>query len=203
METLLISWKFISLPFWLHLSVWKSAGRKSVKLSLRNVPVGCKEGNPLSRKYILPFFKFTWALKLKVPILWPPDTKNWLIGKDPDAGKDWRQEETGVTEGEMVGRHHWFNGHELGQTPGNGKGQGGLACCSPWGHEELDTTWWLNSNNNILVHTLGHPHRLACAYLFFGADPDTDISQSMTVSELLVLRDRILRRVTNSSQKGD
>ena len=69
------------------ISVWKVAGRKSVELSLRNVPVGCKEGNPLSRKYTLPFFKFTWALKLKAPILWSLDAKNWLTGKDPDAGK--------------------------------------------------------------------------------------------------------------------
>ena len=63
----------------------------------------------------------------EAPMLWSPDVKYWLIGKDPDAGKDWRQEEEGMTEDEMVGWHHWLNGHEFGD------GQGSLACCSPWG----------------------------------------------------------------------
>ena len=75
----------------------------------------------------------------EAPVLWSPDTKSWLIGKDPDAGKDWRQEEKGTTEDEKVGWHHWLNGHEFEQTPGDGKGQGSLACCSPWGHKKLDT----------------------------------------------------------------
>ena len=82
-------------------------------------------------------------LKLKLQ-LWPLDVKNWLIGKDPDARKDWRQEK-GMPEDEMVGWHHQFNGHELGQTPGDGDGQGSLACCSPCCREELDMTWWLNN----------------------------------------------------------
>ena len=80
----------------------------------------------------------------ETPILWPLDAKNWLIGKDPDAGKDWRQEEKGMTEDEMVGWHHGLNGHEFESTPRFGDGQGGLACCSPWGHKELDTTERLN-----------------------------------------------------------
>ena len=67
--------------------------------------------------------------------------KSQLIGKDPDTGKDRRQKEKRVTEDEMVGWHRQFNGHELGQTPGDGEGQGGLACCSPWGCKELDMTW--------------------------------------------------------------
>ena len=79
----------------------------------------------------------------EAPIPWPPDAKSQLTGKDPDAGKDWRQKR--VTEDEMVGWHHQFNGHELGQTLGDGKGQEGLACCSPWSHKESDTTWWLNN----------------------------------------------------------
>ena len=82
--------------------------------------------------------------KAETPILWPPNAKNWLIGKDPDAGKDWRQEEKGMTEDEMVGWYHQFDGHEFEQTPGVGDGQGGLACCSPWSHKELDTTEQLN-----------------------------------------------------------
>ena len=80
----------------------------------------------------------------ETPVLWPPDVKNWLIWKDPDAGEDWRQEEKGTTEDEMVGWHHWLDGHEFEQAPGVGDGQGSLACYSPWGHEELDMTEWLN-----------------------------------------------------------
>ena len=80
----------------------------------------------------------------ETPIVWPPDVKNWLIGKDPDAGKDWRQEEKEMTEDEMVGWHHWLNGHEYEQASGAGDGQGSLACCSPWGHKELDMTEQLN-----------------------------------------------------------
>ena len=67
-------------------------------------------------------------------ILWPLDVKNWLIGKDPDAGEDWRQEEKGATEDEMTGCHHWHNGHEFEQTMGENGGQRSLVCCSPWGH---------------------------------------------------------------------
>ena len=70
----------------------------------------------------------------EAPIIWPPDAKSWLIGKDPDAGKNWRQKEKRVTEAEMVGWHHWFNGLELGQTQGDGEGQRNLACCCPRGH---------------------------------------------------------------------
>ena len=67
----------------------------------------------------------------EAPILWPPDANSCLIGKDPDAGKDWRQEEKGMTEDEMVGWHHRLNGQESEQTPGDGEGQGSLVCCSP------------------------------------------------------------------------
>ena len=80
----------------------------------------------------------------ETPILWPPDVKNWLIWKDPGAGKDWRQEEKGTAEDEIFGWHHRLNGHEFGRTPGVGDGQGGLAYCSPWGHKESDKTERLN-----------------------------------------------------------
>ena len=73
-------------------------------------------------------------------IVQPPDAKNQLIQKDPDAGKDWKQEEKGTVEDEMVGWHHRLNGHEFEQTPGDGEGQGSLACCSPWGCKEWDMT---------------------------------------------------------------
>ena len=82
----------------------------------------------------------------EAPILWPPDVNNWLIGKDPDAGKDWRLEEKGMTDDEMIGWHYWLKGHEFEQAMGvsDGTCQGSLACCCPWGHKELDVTEWLN-----------------------------------------------------------
>ena len=78
-------------------------------------------------------------------MLWPPDVKSQLTGKDSDAGKNWRQEDKRVTEDEMVGWHHWFDGGEFEQIQGNSEGQGNLACCSPWGHKELDMTQQLNN----------------------------------------------------------
>ena len=86
----------------------------------------------------------------EAPILWPPDEKSHFIGKDPDAGTDWRQEEKGMTENEMVGWQHWLNGHEFEQTPGDSERQGSLACCSPWGCKESNATEQLKnkSNNN-------------------------------------------------------
>ena len=79
----------------------------------------------------------------------PSDAKSWLIGKDPDAGKDWEQEEKGATEDEMIGWHQWLNRHEFEQALGDGEGQGSLVCCSPWGHKELDMTEQLNNINNV------------------------------------------------------
>ena len=92
------------------------------------------------------------------PILWQPDAKNWLIWKDPDAGKDWRQEEKGMTEDEMVGWHHWLNGHKFEQAPGVGDGQGSLACCSPWVREESDRTEELNWTDGITNQSGDHCH---------------------------------------------
>ena len=80
----------------------------------------------------------------ETPILWPPYAKNWLIWKDPDGGKEWRQEEKGTKEDEMAGWHHWLNGFEFEWTLGAGDGQGGLTCCESWGHKESDTTERLN-----------------------------------------------------------
>ena len=96
-------------------------------------------------------------LKLK---LWPPHAKSWLIGKDSDAGRDWGQEEKGMTDDEMAGWNHQLNGHEFGWTSGVGDGQGGLACCSSWGLKESDMTERLNwtepTNNSVLllIHSL-------------------------------------------------
>ena len=109
--------------------------------------------SPLDSKEIQPVHpkgNQSWILigrtdaEAETPILWPPDVKSWLIWKDPDAGKDWGQEEKGMTEDEMVGWHHWFNWHGFGWTPGTGDGQGGLVCCDSWGCKESDTTEWLN-----------------------------------------------------------
>ena len=80
-------------------------------------------------------------VEAETPILWPPDAKSWLIWKDLDAGKDWVQEEKGMTEDEMVGWHHWLNGHEFGWTPGVGDGQGGLACCGSLGRDWSELNW--------------------------------------------------------------
>ena len=84
----------------------------------------------------------------ETPILWPPDAKSQLTGKDPDAGKDWRQEEKGTTEDETAGWRHWLDGHEFEQTLGDVEGQGSLSFFSPWGSKESDMTEWLSNNKN-------------------------------------------------------
>ena len=113
-------------------------------------PLDCKEIQPVSPKgnqsWI--FIERTDA-EAKTPILWPPDAKNWLTGKDLDAGKDWRQEEKGMTKDEMVVWHHWWDEHEFEQALGVGDGQGGLACYSPWSHRvrhdwATELNWTLN-----------------------------------------------------------
>ena len=92
----------------------------------------------------------------EAPIPWPPKVKKWLTGKDPDAGKDWRQEEKGTTEDDIVGWHHWLDGLEFEQALGVSDGQGRLACCSPWGCKESDTIEWLNWTD-VCVHKRCHP----------------------------------------------
>ena len=100
-------------------------------------PLDCKKIQPVNPKG-----NQSWIFigrtddEAETPILWAPDAKNWLIEKDPDAGKDWKQEEKGTIEDEMVGWHHWLNGHESEQTPANSAGQGSLVCCSSWGRKE-------------------------------------------------------------------
>ena len=107
-------------------------------------PLNCKGIQP-----IYPKGDQSWVfigrtdVKAETPILWPPHAKSWLIWKDPDAGRDWGQEEKGMTEDEMAGWHHWLNGYESEWTPGVGDGQGGLACCNSWGRKESDMTEWL------------------------------------------------------------
>ena len=122
-------------------------------------PLGFKEFQPAHPKgdQFWIFIGRTDA-EAKAPILWSPNANNWLIGKDPDAGKD---EEKGLTENEMAGWHHRLSGHEFEQAAGDGDGQGSLACCSPWGHKKLDITEWLKWKSIL------HQHDLAREMLFF------------------------------------
>ena len=104
-------------------------------------PLDCEAIQPVHPKgYQSWVFIGRTDVEAEAPIFWPPHAKSWLIGKDPDGGKDWRQEEKGATEDEMVGWHPWLNGHEFEQTLGDSEAQGSLACWSPWGRKELDKT---------------------------------------------------------------
>ena len=119
---------------------WRKNKESQSSLDSKEIkPVNCK-GNP---PWI---FIGRTSTEAEDPILWPPDVKSQLIGKDPDAGKDWGQEEKGMTEDEMVEWHHWLSGHEFEQALEDSEGQGSLECCSPWGCKESDTTEWLNNN---------------------------------------------------------
>ena len=124
---------------WKNWCFWTVVLEKTLKS-----PLDCKEIKPVNSKGNQSW-KFTRRTdaKAKTPILWPHDAKNRLIGKDPDAGKDWKQEK-GTTEDEIVGWHHQLNRHEFEQDLGVGDGQGSLACCSLWGHKESDMTEQLN-----------------------------------------------------------
>ena len=123
----------------------------------RLLRVPCKEIQPVHPKGNQSWMFFGRTdTEAETPILWPPDVKSWLIWKDPDSGRDWRQEEKGRTENEMAGWHLWVDGHEFEQELEVGDGQGSLACCSPWGHKELDVTDWL----------IWTELNLLCVYLF-------------------------------------
>ena len=147
------SYGFSSTHVWMwgldHTEGWtsKNCGFWTVVLEKAlESPLDCKEIKPVSPKGNQPWiFIGRTDAEAETPILWPPDGKSWLIWKDPDAGKDWGQEEKGMTEDELVGWHHRFNGHEFEQTLEDSEGQGGLACCSAWGCKESDTTHRLNN----------------------------------------------------------
>ena len=114
--------------------------------------------NPILRKSI-PDIHWRTDAEAEAPILWSPYGEDWFIEKDPDAGEDWGQEEKVVTENDLVGWYHQLNGHESEQTPGDSEGQGSLACCSPWGCKESDTTEWLNWTASVIseswhIHTI-------------------------------------------------
>ena len=119
---------------------------------LLRVPWTARRWNQSIIKEISPEYSLGGLMEVEAPILWPLDAKNWLLGKDPEAGKDWRQEEKGMTEGVMVRWHHRFDGHEFKQAPAVCDGQGSLACCSPWGSKESDTTECWTELKGMLSH---------------------------------------------------
>ena len=113
------------------------------------------QGDQTSQSYRKSILNIHWNIFIGRSSIWPTDAKSWLIGEDPDYGKDWRQEEKKMTKDEMVGWRHRLNGHEFEQAPGVGDGHGSLACCSPWGRKESDTTEWLNNKETLTEGTSG------------------------------------------------
>ena len=162
------SWKnlYIELALFFHLAeftleaiwTWYYLGQWILKWKLTHCfkwtvvlektlesPLDCKEIQPVHSEgdQLWDFFGRNDA-KAETLVLWPPHAKSWLIGKESDAGRDWGQEEKGMTEDEMAGWPHWLDGRESEWTPGVGDGHGGLACCDSWGRKESDTTERLN-----------------------------------------------------------
>jgi len=133
-------------------------------------PLDCKEIKPVHPKGDQSWvFIGRTDVEAETPILWPPDAKSWLIEKDPDAGKDWGQEK-GTTEDEIVGWHHWLDGHEFEQALGVGDGQGSLVCCSLWGHRVghvwlIELNWLLESW--LLAYSLLHYFSVYIEYLLY------------------------------------
>ena len=134
-----LNWCFWTVVMLLNWCFWTVVLEKTLES-----PLDCKKIHPVN-----PRGKQSWIFigrtdaETEAPILWSPDEKNWLMEKTL-VGKGWRQEEKVMTEHGMVGWHHWLTGHEFEQALGVGDGQGSLACCSPWGLKESDTTEWLN-----------------------------------------------------------
>ena len=135
----------------MRVGLWRKLSTE--KLMLLNCGVGEDSWESLGLKEIQPVHPKgdqSWVFtgrtdaEAETPILWLPDVKSWLIWNDPDAGKDWGQEEKGTTEDEMVEWHHQLDGHGFEQAPGVGDGQGGLACCGSCGHKESDRIEWVN-----------------------------------------------------------
>ena len=140
----------------LHHPVFQTSGLSTEELMLSSwsaektleSPLDSKKIKPVNHKGSQPWiFIGRTDAETEALMLWTPDAKNWLISKDPDAGKDWRQEED-EAEDEMVGWHHWLNVHEFEQTPGGSGGQRSLTCCNPWCQNRVRHDWWLNNNNN-------------------------------------------------------
>ena len=146
-------------------------------------PLDCKEIQPVHSKGDQSWvFTGRTDIKAETPILGPPHAKSWLIGKDPNAARYWGQEEKVTTEDEMVGWHHWLNGHEFESTLGVGDGQGGLACCDSWGHKESDTTEQLNWT----LFSCGYWNKL----------PQTWWLKTMVIYSLTILEVRHLKSIS-------
>ena len=151
----------------------------------------CKEIKPVNPKENQSWI-FIGRTDAEAPVLWLPDAKSWLTGKDPDAGKDWRQEEKGTTEDEMAGWHHWLNGREFKQSLGDGEGHGRLVRCNPWGCKESETTERLNNNyywvpmvNFLLLrekrflHVCLFPSWSCSSYLLIGPGPRSILNKRL------------------------
>ena len=137
----------------------------------------CKEIKPVNSKGNQPWVFIGWTdTETEASILWPPDGESQLIRKDPNSGKDWRQEEKGMTEDEMVGWHCQLDGHVFEQALGVSDGQGSLVCCSPCDHKDLDMTEWLNDNNSL-------SYNYGTFYIILGYKPNS-LSVSMNFKSL-------------------
>ena len=135
-------------------------------------PLDYKEIQPVNPKGNQTWI-FIGRTDTEAAVLWPPDVKSWVIRKNPDAGKDWRQEEKGMTEDEMVGWHHRLNGHEFEQALGVGDGQGRLACYGPWGHKVSDMTEqqnWKHSRMQRIIFIDNEKTYNIFFYLFYIKD---------------------------------
>ena len=148
----------VRVGLWWKLSTWRIDAfelwcwRRVLRVSWTT-----RRSNLSIQKEISPEYSLEGLMLIaETPTLWPPDAKNWLIWKDPDAGKDWRQKKKGMTEDEMVGWYHRLVRHEFEQALGVGDGQGSLAFWSPWGHKELDMTVWLNWTAVLLISLFTH-----------------------------------------------
>ena len=141
----------------MRVGLWRKLSAEELMLlycgeKILESPLDCKEIQPVHPKRDQSWvFIGRTDVEAETPILWPASMKSWLIWKDPDAQKDWGQEEKGMTEDEMVRWHHRLNGHEFGWTLGVGDGQGGLVCCGSWGRKELDMTWATELNWLIMI----------------------------------------------------
>ena len=133
-------------------------------------PLESKEIKPVHPKGYQPLiFIGKTDAKAEAPILWSPHVKSWLIGKDPDAGKDWEQQEKGAAEDETVRWHQQLNWHEFEQTLGYNEGQGSLVCCSPWGRKESDMTYWLKNYNKVMNGINQDVSDISLIWVMFGA----------------------------------
>ena len=160
----------VRVGLWRKLSIEELMLLNCVLEKTLGSPLDCKKVQPVHAKgdQSWVFIGRTDA-EAETPILWSLHAKSWLTGKDPDSGRDWGQEEKGMTEDEMTGWHHRLDGHEFGWTPGVGAGLGGLACCDSWGHKESDTTEQLTWTELKLKQDFQPPwHKYFYSYVCIG-----------------------------------